>query len=148
MAIQPKTELNDDEKRWLLDDALTIMSIDQTLKKVGMTRREFTKYMNKHIEFKEEYNQALIDACMFIENDLLNIEDKLDNAKMAGVVSNNLMKVLAARNPEKYGNKLDLSVSQTVSIRYNLDQSQQRIGEVIRDVSPLIPPLNSNQNVG
>ena len=145
MAIQPKTELNDDEKRWLLEDSMTTLAIDQTLKKVGMTRREFTKYLNKHPEFKEEYNQALIDACIFIENDVLNIEKMVENPKMAAVVSNNLVKILAARNPEKYGNKLDLNVNQTISIRYNLDQSQQRIGELMRDVSPLIAPLNSNE---
>jgi hypothetical protein len=139
-------ELSDLEKKWILEDTFQVVRIDQTLDKVGMTRREFNEYLKANQEFKAEYDQALIDSCTFIENDILNAHNAKTPAKAgpqskkpspagAALFSQNAMKILAARRPDKYGNKLDLNMNQTVSIRHNIEAANERVARLMRDVT-------------
>ena len=132
-------KLSEQQKSWLIDDCFSSFRIDQTLKKIDMSRREFSKYLEFDQEFAMEYERALKDACVFLENDLLNVHKVVDNHKMATVAMNALCKVLAFRNPEKYGNKIDVSVS-VVSIRSNLESANERVALLmgLKDVTPKI----------
>ena len=137
MKKQPPTE---EEKEWILDDAFSSVRIDQTLKKIGdgsWTRRDLNKFLKEDQKFREEYAQALIDACQFLENDVLNFhKDKRLTPKAALAAARNTMEILKARKPEKYGNKLDVNMNQTVSIRANLEKANDRLKEIMRDVTP------------
>jgi hypothetical protein len=130
-------ELNEDEKRWILEDAMSTLQIDQTLRKVNFTRRQFSRYLKANPAFKAEYEQALLDSCAFLENDLLNIHKVEDDAKMASIRITAIQKALAYRQPEKYGNKIDLSLNQTVSIKSNVEKANERLTQTLRDVVPL-----------
>lgn len=128
--------LDANEKEWVLDDIAEARQLNQTLKKLNMTRREFLKMLKLDPEFANEFIQTEVDATPFFVNDILNAHKICENHKMAAVFSANRMKILSANMPEKYGNKIDLSVSGVLSIRTNLDQANNRIGQLIRDVTP------------
>lgn len=130
--MSSQRKLSDNEKRWILDDAFTSIPIDETLKKVDIGRRQFTKYLKDNPEFDAEYQQALIDSCPYLENDILNATKKFkESHKLAAVYVNAVSKVLAFRNPQRYGAKIDLSVNQTVSIRVALEGANDRIKQVL-----------------
>jgi hypothetical protein len=134
-----KQDLTKDEIRWLIDDAYTSIPIDDTLAKFGShwTRRMLNDYFKRNPEVKQVYEEALIASCPFLENDLLNAHKKLDH-KAAHVYSANLMRILEARRPDKYGKKIDLNLNQTVSIRANIEKAETRLKNVIKDVGPSI----------
>lgn len=124
-----KIELTEQEINWILDDVFTGELIDVTIRKLQniSTRREFNRYLKENPEFAQEYYQAVVDSCTFLENDLLSLHKKCKgDFKLARVLLDSIVKVLQFRNPEKYGNKLDLNV-QTVSIIANLNASDERI---------------------
>ncbi len=139
MAIR---QLNENEQRWILDDIFSAVQIDQTLKKIELSRREFSQYLRENPEFDKLVSQAEVDACRFLANDLINIHKKFDGSegshKIATVYSNNILRILAANMPEKYGNKIDLNLNAQISIKENLGQSNKRISELVRDVSPVL----------
>lgn len=146
-----KLKLNADEIRWMLDDAFHSYTIDGSLKKIEFTRREWSQYLKDNPEISAQYEQCLIDACPFLENDLLNIDKKFDGKqgshKLAAIVSANIMKVLASRKPEKYGNKIDVNLNQTISIKDNLSKANERLKSVLREVGPavLLPMIASKE---
>lgn len=130
-------QLEAKEIDWVLDDVFSGVQIDQTLKKIGFTRREFNSYLKANPEFREQFDKAMLDACPFLENDLLNIYKRVDDAKLARVALESINKILVFRDPAKYSQKLDISMNQTISIRSNLDASTKRIEGLIKDAQPI-----------
>ena len=144
MAKKTEKSLTADQKNWVIDCLFNSYRSDIALKKIDMSRREFAGYLRRDHEFRLEYEQALRDSCTFLENDLLNIDKIVDHHKMASAMVNSISKVLAFRNPEKYGPKLDLNVSAVISIKQNLAEANSRL---LRDVSPAIIELTQSVSV-
>lgn len=135
-----KKKLTQQEMDWLLDDAFNSIQIDQTIKKLwggAGTRRMLNQYLKDNPELKALFEEALIDACPYLENDVLNCHKVMD-PKEAQIFSANVMKILAARRPEKYGNKLDVNMNQTISIKGNIEKANERLAQTIRDVTPVL----------
>lgn len=130
-------DLSVDEWRIVLNDVMNNVKIDETLKKIDFTRLDFAWYLNQRPEKSMEYHQTCIDACMFFENDLSTAHRRMD-PKEAKIFSDNIKARLAFLKPEKYGNKLDLNVNQTVSIKDNIEKANERLKEMMRDVTPVI----------
>lgn len=128
--------LTEQEKTWILEDTFQSVQIDQTLRKVEMSRREFSLYLKRDLEFKELYEQAMLDACQFLENDLLNIYKKSNiDHKLARVAIESINKILVFRNPSKYSQKIDLNVNQNISIRSNIEAGNKRVAALMKDVT-------------
>lgn len=130
---KPLPFLTEDEKRIVLDDAFTSEGIDVTIRKLSTitTRREFNEYLKRDLDFAEQYRQCLVESCMFLENDMLSVNKRCKgDYKLARVMLDQLVKVLQFRNPERYGNKLDVKV-ETVSLKFNLENANKRVQEII-----------------
>lgn len=125
------------EKEWLIEDILTGEHIDVSIRKIQdwKGRRDYNKYLKQNPSFRKEIEQAMKDACWFIENDIKNIDKKCRNEKMARVKLDGMLSYLKFFDPSRYGNKLDLSVKE-ISIRENLDASKKRVLEIMREVGP------------
>ena len=135
-----KKKLTPQELDWLLDDAFNSIQIDQTIEKIwgrSGTRRQLNQYLKDNPEVKAQFEEALTEACPFLENDILNCHKKMD-PKEAELFSRNVMRILEVRKPEKYGKKVDLNLNQTISIRGNLEQANKRVAELLRDVTPVL----------
>lgn len=148
-------KLTQAQKEQILNDTLYGKPIDETLKAIGFTRREFKQYLKENQAFKDELHEEEQASCFFLENDLLNVchivkdehvksgearpEWQMSGGqhKIAAVRLNAIAKRLSFLKPEKYGNKLDLNLNQTVSIKTALDNANTRIASIIRDVTPI-----------
>ena len=140
----PKTTITEEEWEWVIRDTFHNFPIDETLDKIGMTRPEFNRYLKKNEKRNQEFEQAKIDAIPFLENDFSNPSRKMD-PKEAALKSANLQKVLVARMPEKYGNKLDLNLNQTISIKDNIDKADSRLIQSMRDVVEIAAPKKDEE---
>lgn len=133
--------MSEQEWGWVINDTLEGVQIDQTLQKIGMTRPQFTQYLKDLPEKRKEYNQALLDQCEFLENEIINAHKKFKDHQKAKLFIDAAKAILAFRKPEKYGNKIDLNVNKTVSIKAALQVANQRIAGIVKDVItiPLAP---------
>lgn len=132
-------KLEPNELDWLIDDTLNMVSINDTLNRLGINRRQFNKLLKETPELNNLYRETQRDACLFAVNDVLNAMRKFKgDSKAAQVYANNLWKYLASEQPEKFGNKLDLNVSGQISIRANIEASKERVKDLLRDVSPVL----------
>lgn len=133
--------MSDQEWGWIINDTFEGVQIDQTLQKVGFNRTQFSQYLNDLPEKKAEYDKAQIDSCKFIENDILNAHKKYKDPKVAKLAIDAAKMILAFRNPEKYGNKIDLNVNKTVSIKAAISMANERVAKLVKDI--VVIPLAS-----
>lgn len=145
----PMRKLTEQEQDWVLNDTFQSVKIDETLGKINMTRRQFNQYLKDDLEFAKKYAEAEIDACRFIENDMLNIHRRVapENGKMraipidhklARVMMEGMKKILEYRNPSKYSPKMDVNMNSVVSIRDSLNKANERVQSLMRDATPVI----------
>lgn len=133
-------KLSENELDWLIEDTYQGIPINETIKKLDFNgRREFNQFLKANPEIKQIIKEAEIEACDFLENDLLNVhrKAKMDH-KLARVLADTLLRVLQFRKPEKYGNKIDLNMN-VVSVAVNLEKANERIKALMRDVTPDVP---------
>jgi hypothetical protein len=134
-----KRKLTEQEEEWVINDTFESIKIEDTLKKINMNRRQFNSYLKDNPEFAMVFAQAEIDACKFIENDMLNIHRKAkDDHKLARVMLEAMRKVLEYRNPAKYSPKMDMNLNGTISVRGAIDNANNKLTELIRDVTPAL----------
>lgn len=136
MANKPKEFLtmSDQEWGWVIADTLETVQMEQTLQKIGFSRTQFMQYLADMPEKKKEYDQALINACPFIEDQILNAHKKFKDVQMAKLFVDSAKAILAFRKPEKYGNKIDVNMNKTVSIKHAISLANERISKLVKDV--------------
>lgn len=131
------TVLTADQHEKLLEACFEIQPIFNTAQTMGFRNKSgFQKYLNRNPEFWAEVKQARIDACDFIEDELLQIPEKYD-FKMAKHVIDIYCRVLAFRVPAKYSQRIDMNINQNVSITHNLINANSRMDQMIKSVAPL-----------
>ena len=130
-----RDRLTENEEEWLLEDVFKSIRIDESLSKVNMSRRQFSRYLKDFPDFAKKFEDAQVDSCYFLENDMLNAHKKVSDPKLARVVIEAMNKVMVFRNPGRYSQKIDVSVNQQISIRETITAGNTRITEMFRDVS-------------
>lgn len=134
--VNPQS-LTEEQIDSIYEDALCGKHSFETAKRLGFTSKSaYWLFLRKHQDVKKELEMARFDSCMFLEDDLLNIHRVFPDAKMARVMSDNYVKVLAFRNPAKYSQRIDLNVNQHVSIRASLDGANERFLDLVKNVTP------------
>lgn len=100
----------------------------------------FLRYRRAYPDFEEEFQIALQANSENLEDKLLNIDEWFPHdAKMADVVSKNTMRVLGYRSPKRYGDKIDLNVTQTIDIAGSLERAERRVIEAATtNVLPMV----------
>lgn len=128
----------------MLEDCKTYAEVAKVL---GFTSKTmFWKFKNNNLAFKEKVDQARISACEAIEDKIMTIHEDFD-PKMGRVMLEAYTRILAFRIPSKYSQKLDLNLNQTISIRANLDEANNRLGSFLKEVNPaLIPAIAAKTN--
>jgi hypothetical protein len=132
-------KLTENELDWLIEDTFKGLSIDETIKKLEFRgRREFNAFLKNNPDIKEKVEEAKIESCDYLENDLLNIHKRAKgDHKLARVLADTLIRVLQFRKPEKYGNKIDVSMN-VVSIAGNIEKANERVKALMKDVTPQV----------
>jgi hypothetical protein len=118
-----------------IEHILELRSIDILWKKLGFkSRTAFYRYCRANPEFEILLDDVNHFSCRFIEDEIKYIHDDTD-AKVANVKLNAYLKLLAFRDPKKYGPKLDVSMNQTISIRENIEKANDRVIEMMKDAT-------------
>ncbi len=133
-----KKEFTRQEKDWILNDIFHSTCIDESINKLGFkSRLAFERYLKTDLEFQAEIKQAELDACTYLENDMLNVHRRAKgDAKLARVLLEGYARILGYRNPAKYSTKVDLTVTQ-VSMKTAIDGANERVKNLIKDVVEL-----------
>ncbi len=130
-----KKEFTRQEKDWVINDVFHSTCYDESINKLGFkSRLAFDRYLKTDPEFQAEIKQAELDACTYLENDMLNVHRRAKgDHKLARVLLEAYAKILAYRNPAKYSQKLDLTVTQ-VSMKTAIDGANDRVKSLLKDV--------------
>lgn len=112
------------------------------------TNHEFSKYMRKNVEFKQRMDEAIIDSCPFLEEQLLSIPYKYrEEPKVAEQLCKSIIQLLKYRDSKRYGDKTQIDVSMTLDIAGALGRAEQRMIDVTAgNVIALPTPQTTNKN--
>jgi hypothetical protein len=102
------------------------------------TRMEFHDYLRRHPFLDEKVRAARIDGCIHLEDRMLNVTKEVEDPRLARVQVEAYAKVMGYRNPQRYGNRIDVNLTQTVDIGSSLAKMQERLDATYRDVTPAI----------
>lgn len=98
----------------------------------------FNKYREAYLDFSEQLDAARNARGDYMEDQIINVQNLTSDPKMADVLSKNLMKVAAVRKPQRYGDKLDLNINQTIDISGSLERAERRVIEAGKDPTNII----------
>ncbi len=93
------------------------------------TTLQFYTYRKVYPDFGSDFEDARTSFCDTLEDQLLSMPLEMKNARVADVLSRNIQQVLKYRNPKRYGDKVDLNVTQTIDIAGSLDRAERRVLE-------------------
>lgn len=132
-------KLSTKERDWVLNDALSSTSVEETFQKLNFeSRLQYHRYLKSDPELYAELKQMWLDSCPFLEIDMLNVHKKCPDHKLARIRLEALIKVLAFRDPAKYGPKMDLNVNQNLSMRIAIETANTRIFEMLKEATPIL----------
>lgn len=135
-------KLSDDQENKAIDMVLNLDPMDNVRKELGFkSRQKFAKYLADNPLFLSKIEAAKQLSCYYLEDDLLSCADKF-NKEYARVKMEAIAKMLKFRDPKKYGDKLDMSVTHTIDIAGSLDRASKRM----IDVTPInVLPILGNK---
>ncbi len=93
------------------------------------TDMAFFRYREIYPDFNLALTRARAAACDGLEDQLLRCAESHD-PKAARVKMESIAKILAYRNPQKYGNRVDLNVTQTIDIVGSIERAERRVKEI------------------
>lgn len=101
----------------------------------------FYQYRVNDPEFSKALDHARLAGCDYLEDEILGVVDQYESAHHARVKMDALCRVLAYRKPERYGNRLDMSITTTVDIGSSLARMQSQLAATYAppqiDVTPV-----------
>ncbi len=118
-----------------MDEALDSIIKGNSIRKVAMflgfkSLNKFSKFLLDNPAVLAEIENARVQACMHLEDELLSVAD--DYGKdVARTKMDCIAKLLKFRDPKRYGDKLDMSVTHTIDISGSLLRAEQRVIDVI-----------------
>lgn len=133
-----ENKLSDAQEDMAVDMILNLDTMSSIQKKLGFkTRQLFSKYLADNPIFLQKIEAAKALTCAFLEDELLTCAQDYPK-DISRVKMESIARVLKYRDPKKYGDKLDMSVTHTIDIAGSLDKADKRM----LDVTPInVVPL-------
>lgn len=123
----------------VLDMAIASKPIKELYPALGLNNvSAFYKYLDKHPEFEKQYDRARQLSCQVLEDRVLNLLNEFNgDVKKADLVFKQIQWLASVRNPAIYSQKMDINLNQNVSMRVNIEAANQRVIEMMRDVTTI-----------
>lgn len=135
--------LTSEQEDIAIEAALTGQSLSSTARSLGFNSEQaFYEYRKRNPDFAKALADAREYSCEVLEDQILSLADDYDSAHHARVKLESIKSVLAYRKPERYGNRIDLNVTQHLDISGSLARMEQQLNASYRDVIPLIANPN------
>jgi hypothetical protein len=97
----------------------------------------FVRYRKAHPSFDTALKTARGDRCEYLEDDLLAVADGGYDGKVARVKMDSICKLLAFSNPGKYGQRVDVNVTQSLDLSGVLAAANARLPAPEREVEQI-----------
>lgn len=97
----------------------------------------FHRYLKKNPEFARELEEMRFASADYLEDKIKTLAQDYSDPHMARIALEALKNLLAWLNPRKYGNKIDLNVTQTIDIDVVLNEAKSRVLNVVEQ-DPLL----------
>ena len=123
-------KVSDKDKEKALEMASTGSPMVSICVAMGISVRQLYRYLNIDPIFKQELTDARNVHGYILEDELLSITRDCETfveVKKAAIESENIKSVLAYRNPQRYGNKVDLTVNKGIDLSSVLIERDAKI---------------------
>jgi len=121
----------DDEMRAIIADLYKTQPLVKTLKDHGISPQRFFETLKTVPLHAEAYSRAQHARADLFADEITSIADNEPDHNRARNMINARIWVTSKMKPQVYGDKLDVSISQTIDIRGALDEAKNRIREII-----------------
>lgn len=122
----------------ILDQIITLAASGQRLsqiaKTIGVHVATICQWRLDNPSFDESYRRAQETGFEVQADQLFDIPHEIEDVNKARLLSDNIKWVLARRARDRYGDKLDVNLNQTVDIKGALADARSRV----RDVGPAV----------
>ena len=126
-------DLTDQEKDDIIEQVCLGKVYTRICDDMGITRRSLREAMFKDPLFKEKMELARVDATDDLADSLLTVTDGCETLVQVGcakIKSENIKAVVGFRNPNKYGNRVDININQRLDLSSVLAAADARIVHV------------------
>ena len=140
--LVPVAELLTPEKqKEAVELAVQGASTAKIAERLGLSSYAFWEYRQNVPLFSNKYEIARIEGMESLADGLLTIVDRYDDVQAARLQSDNTKWLLSKRNAKKYGDRLDVNVSQTVDISGALNEALNRAAiDITPDIKQIDEP--------
>lgn len=115
-----------------LSEGKTLKSICE---EIQLDPQTLFRIKRQDASFSSLFSEAQSDGYDILAESLLNIPDEYEDVNKARLKSDNVKWMLARRAHAKYGDRIDLNVTQTVDIKSALLEARERTKFVVSEVS-------------
>lgn len=122
-------------------------SVANTAKALGFSHpMQFLRYRKAYPDFENRFESARDMSCEILEDKILTVIEDTETPHEARVRLDALCKALSFKNPSRYGQRIDLSITQTVDIGSSLSRMQQSLDATYRNVTEIAAPQKPNDS--
>lgn len=132
-------QLTEEEIELAIESQLKGERLTTTAEKLGFSQlSDFYRYRLRDTAFSKRLSDARTQGSELMEDEVRYVADDYHSPHTARVKMESLCRLLAFRDPAKYGNKVDITIAQTVDIGSSLARMQGRLDSTYRDVTPSV----------
>lgn len=95
-------------------------------KEIGISLRAMDKLRKTDALFSQTFNRARETGIEALADELIDIHEKIENPIAARLASENYRWLLSKRIPKVYGDKIDINMTQSISVSGALNQARER----------------------
>lgn len=114
----------------VLDEILEGKSLREALKAAGVTPQTFAKVVNSEHKLAVAYARALEMRSDLMADDIIAIADGDDDPNKARNRIQARQWIVSKLHSKKYGERIDVNVSQSISINTALDEAKARLRSI------------------
>ncbi len=140
--------LTEEQKELAYELAIQGISLAKIANALGFTNdMAFFRHCRSNPDFKSELDSARIQSCAHMEDKILEIPATCADAKIGMVALNCYSSVMRFRDPNRYGNKVAIDVTQTLDISGSLSRIDEQIALTYRDITPQLEKPNKIKDI-
>lgn len=132
-----------DNQEVILERISNGKTLSAVRKELNINPREWWETIQQDPLFAEDIKNARLHACEALADNVLTIADDYSDPQQARIKLESVSKYLGWMDPSRYGNRIDIAVTQTIDIAGAIERATQRIAI---DVTPLALPEPKNIN--
>ncbi len=122
----PLPDLTEEQKEKALEMAEAGHSTKEIQDELLISSSWFNRYRRKDPIFREKYEQARLDSCEGMEDEIKTAHDDYVDPQRAKLKADNYKWLLSKKKPQVYGDRVDINMTQSIDISGALKEARER----------------------